>query len=88
MLLAEDRWEARARVLRERVARHRVAWTLGLGMAAGIVTGLLPIRRVTRAGRSIVDVLAFVLSSPIGSSLIARATQRDAGKDGSARPDN
>lgn len=77
MQRTEERWSAQTRALRKHAARHRVAWTLGLGVAAGFVAGLLPARRITRTSRSIVDVLAFVLGSPIGTSLIARAMQRD-----------
>ncbi len=89
MRSAEDRWDARTRALRERFARHRVAWTLGFGLAAGFVAGLTPGRRITGVGRSLAGVLAFVLRSPIGTSLIARVMQSGSGgAEDSARSNN
>ncbi|MBO9664881.1 hypothetical protein [Dokdonella sp.] len=67
--LTRVQWHARTRLLREHYARHREAWLLGGGFAAGVIASLLPLRAGVRLGRTLASAASLLLRSPLQTLL-------------------
>lgn len=85
-VVERGRWRSRTLALRACIAPHRVAWTIGGGLAGGFLTGLLPIRSAARAVNLVMGTLSFALHGPIGTALRAWSRNDDASTSDMAQP--
>jgi hypothetical protein len=69
------RYQVRTHALREHFARHPLAWLLGGGFGAGLLTGLLPLQAAANTWRLLNGAATLALRSPLGAMLLQAATR-------------